>query len=56
MLGFSAFESAKRFCEAFDELRNYFRPRRTMNEFVSLPRQRELFVQRVQTLRLMFLA
>jgi putative transposase len=56
MFGFSAFESAKRFCEAFDELRNYFRARRTMNEFVSLPRRRELFVKRVQALRLMFLA
>jgi len=26
MLGFGAFESAKRYCQAFDEVRNYFRP------------------------------
>ena len=34
MLGFKSFRSAKRFCPCFDELRNYFRPRRSPNQFV----------------------
>ena len=35
-LGFGAFESALRFCQAFDEVRNYFRPRhRRADIFIS---------------------
>jgi len=40
MLGFGAFESAKRYCQAFDEVRNYLRPRSRMREFVSLSEKR----------------
>ena len=54
MLGFGAFESAQRYCQAFDEIRNYFRPRRRMREFVSLSQRRDLFVNRVQQLQSIF--
>ncbi|WP_250126397.1 IS6 family transposase [Chroococcidiopsis sp. CCMEE 29] len=56
MLGFGAFGSAKRYCLCFDEIRNYFRPRRRMREFVSLSQRRDLFVNRVQQLRSIFQA
>src|SRR5206468_9828857 len=36
MLGFGEFRSAQRFCRAFEEVRQYFRPRRKQNEPVSL--------------------
>jgi hypothetical protein len=35
MHGFGCFDSAARFCSAFDELRNYLRPRSTMGETAS---------------------
>ena len=56
MLGFGAFPSAQRFCSAFDEIRQYFRPRRRRKQFVSLARQRQLFVSKVQVLQAHFLA
>jgi len=56
MLGFGAFPSAQRFCSAFDEVRQYLRPRRRRKQFVSLARQRQLFVLRVQALQASFLA
>ena len=56
MLGFGAFPSAQRFCSAFDEVRQYFRPRRRRKQFVSLARQRQLFITRVQSLEATFLA
>ena len=40
MSGFKTFESTARFCCAFDELRNYLRPRPTRGEPISLPEQR----------------
>jgi transposase-like protein len=54
MLGFGAFESAQRYCQAFDEVRNYFRPRSRMGELVSLSERRNLFVNRVQQLQSIF--
>ncbi|WP_250126614.1 IS6 family transposase [Chroococcidiopsis sp. CCMEE 29] len=54
MLGFKTFASAKRYCQAFDEVRNYFRPRSRMTEFVSLSTRRERFVTRVQKLQEIF--
>lgn len=54
MLGFGTFESAQRYCQAFDEVRNFFRPRRRMGEFVSLSQRRQLFVNRVQQLQSIF--
>ncbi len=51
MCGFGAIEAEARFCCAFDELRTYFRPRRTMGERVSLLEQRRAFLQRLVTLK-----
>lgn len=56
MLGFGAFESAQRYCLAFDEVRNFFRPRSRMGELVSLSTRREQFVTRVQELQQIFQA
>ncbi len=46
MLGFGRFESAARFCTAFDELRQYFRVRRRRGQQVPLGEQRRLFAAR----------
>ena len=46
MLGFGNFESASRFCAAFDELRQYFRVHRRGDAHVSLADQRRLFAAR----------
>lgn len=56
MMGFGAFESAKRYCEAFDRVRNYCRPRRRMKEFVSLSQRCLLLVNRVQQPKSIFQA
>ena len=50
MLGFGSFESASRFCSAFDELRQYFRVRRRGEAHVSLAEQRRLFLTRWRSL------
>jgi putative transposase len=55
MLGFGAFPSAQRFCSAFEEVRQYFRPRRKRKQFVSLLRRRQQFIQKVCALQEMFL-
>ncbi len=46
MLGFGSFESASRFCTAFDELRQYFRWRRGRGDYMALAEQRRLFASR----------
>jgi putative transposase len=51
MRGFGTVEAASRFCCAFDELRNYLRPRRTMGEVVSLLEQRQVFLQCLASLQ-----
>jgi putative transposase len=51
MRGFGTIEGAARFCCAFDELRNYFRPRHTVGEVVSLREQRWAFLQRLAALQ-----
>ena len=50
MLGFGSFESASRFCTAFDELRQYFRVRSRGEAHVSLAMQRRLFLTRWRSL------
>ena len=50
MLGFGSFESASRFCAAFDELRQYVRVRRRGESHVSLAEQRRLFLTRWRSL------
>ena len=44
-------EAAARLCCAFDALRTYLRPRRTMSEVVSLLEQRQAFLQRLAALQ-----
>lgn len=56
MHGFGCFEAAARFCRAFDELRHYLRPRRTVGEAVSLLEQRQVFLQRLAALQTMIQA
>ncbi|MCH7972099.1 MAG: DDE-type integrase/transposase/recombinase, partial [Chloroflexi bacterium] len=46
MLGFQNFESASRFCSAFDELRNYLRVRLADDEPIPASRRREIFTAR----------
>jgi transposase-like protein len=53
MRGFGCFSSVARFCRAFDELRQFFRFRTTMNQSVSLAGQRELFRQRLAALQVL---
>jgi transposase-like protein len=55
-LGFKSFRSAQRFCRSFDELRNYFRPRRRCNQVVPAVRRREQFRIKVDVLQSTFLA
>ena len=50
MLGFAKFESASRFCNAFDELRNYLRVRAVDGQQVSASGRREIFTDRWSTL------
>ena len=50
MLGFGSFESASRFCTAFDELRQYLRVRRRWQPDPSLAEQRRIFIDRWRTL------
>ena len=50
MLGFGKFESAARFCEAFDELRQYFRVRCRGGQHIPLAEQRGLFITRWRSL------
>jgi putative transposase len=54
MLGFKSLRSAKRFCRSFDELRNYFRPRRSPNQFVPSAQRRQQFKRRLAVLQTTF--
>jgi putative transposase len=54
MLGFGSLPCARRFCRAFEEVRQYFRPRRKRNQFVPLAKQRRQFVSRALTLAYLF--
>jgi putative transposase len=51
MRGFKAFESASRFCRAFEEQRQYFRSREYRGESLPLIRQRSLFKMRYVNLK-----
>jgi transposase-like protein len=50
MLGFKQFESASRFCNAFDELRNYLRVQPVGSEHVSADVRRKIFTNKWSTL------
>ncbi|WP_206756194.1 hypothetical protein [Trichocoleus sp. FACHB-591] len=53
---FGVIESAKRFCQAFDEVQQFLRPKARMADLVSLSKQREQFVERVNELKDLFQA
>jgi putative transposase len=50
MRSFKTFGSAQRFCDAFDGLRDYLRPRSRPYEILSLSKQRSLYLKRTQAL------
>lgn len=56
MMGFGEFDGAQRFCQAFDEVRHFLRPRSRMGEIVSLSERRERFQNKVSELKEIFLA
>jgi putative transposase len=56
MRGFGSFESASRFCQAFDEQRDYFRYRSRPKQKVSLVEQRRMFRQRFGALQYLLMA
>jgi putative transposase len=56
MRGFGSFESASRFCRAFDELRQFERHRRVRAEIGSLAERRQRFVEGMAALQAMMLA
>jgi hypothetical protein len=56
MLGFGALSSAQRFWRAFEEVRQYFRPRRKQNDLISLPKARQQFLSRAVELEALFAA
>ncbi len=56
MRGFGNFESASRFCTAFDEQRDYFRYRARPKEKVPLSEQRRMFRQRFGALQYLLMA
>ena len=56
MLGFGEFDAAQRFCQAFDEVHRFLRPRSRMAELVSLNERRERFLAKVGELEEIFLA
>ena len=51
MRGFGTVEAADRFCSAFDELRNYLRPRFTLGKSATLSEQRRAFLDRLKALK-----
>jgi putative transposase len=56
MQGFGNVASAARFCQAFEEVRQWFRPRQRMTQAVSLADKRRLFVERFAMLQATMLA
>ncbi len=50
MGGFKSMESAKRFCQVHDEVRNFLRPRSYRNEVISLAQRRLLYTARTRIL------
>src|SRR5262249_28416255 len=56
MRGFGNFESASRYCSPFEEVRQHFRSRSKMNQKVSLQDQRQMFIQKWNTLQSLTMA
>ena len=55
MQGFGKVASAARFCQAFEEVRQWFRSRQWMTQAVSLADKRRLFEERFAALQEMIL-
>jgi transposase-like protein len=55
VLGLGELRSAQRFCGAFEEVRQYFRPRQKPNEVISLSAARRQFLFRGVELESLFL-
>ena len=53
-LGFGAVEAAQRFCQTYEEVHHFFRPRQRMSESVSLSARRDHFLQQVDALQAVF--
>jgi len=56
MRGFGAFDSAKRFCRAHEEVRNFYRPSRKRGHIVSLADRRSIFREKTDQLTKLLLA
>jgi putative transposase len=56
MQGFGSLHSTSRFCQAFEEMRQWFRPRQQMTQAVSLATKRQLYVERFAALDAMMMA
>jgi putative transposase len=56
MLGFGSLHSTQRFWRAFEEVRQYFRPRRKQNDVISLSKARQQFLFRASHLEAAFVA
>ena len=56
MQGFGRVESTARFCQAFEEVRQWFRPRQRMKQIVSLADKRRLFRARFEALTALLMA
>lgn len=54
MLGFGDLNAAQRFCRAFEEVRQFLRPRQQMGQFVSLAQRRAHVLKRVEELHRLF--
>jgi hypothetical protein len=50
MGGFKSVDSATRFCQVYDEVRNFLRPRSYHQEVVSLAQRRLLYTARTRVL------
>jgi putative transposase len=56
MRGFGSVASAARFCRAFDEVRQYFRPRHREKEYIPPAQQRQFFCMRFAALQELMVA
>ncbi len=56
MQGFGRVESTARFCQTFEEVRQWFRPRQRMRQIVSLADKRRLFRSQFEALNVLLMA
>jgi putative transposase len=56
MQGFGSVESAARFCQGFEEMRQWFRARQRMKQAVSLAAKRQQFLEQFEALNTIMMA